>query len=68
MGLAEPLNVQLLNVVLTRGGAEAIPWHSGFFTKVLSVESAYYWPDPAKGLREIFRVLSPGGVAWILIN
>jgi SAM-dependent methyltransferase len=47
---------------------EAIPWGSGFFTTVLSVESAYYWPDPARGLREIFRVLSPGGAAWILIN
>ena len=65
---AEALSVQLLNVVFARGGADAIPWDSGFFTKVLSVESAYYWPEPARGLSEIFRVLSPGGSAWILIN
>ena len=65
---AEALSAQLLNVVFARGRADAIPWDSGFFTKVLSVESAYYWPDPARGLSEIFRVLAPGGSAWILIN
>ena len=65
---AEALSAQLLNVVFARGGADAIPWDSGFFNKVLSVESAYYWPDPARGLSEIFRVLSPAGSAWILIN
>jgi SAM-dependent methyltransferase len=65
---AEALSALLPNVVFSHGGVEAIPWDSGFFTSVLSVESAYYWPDPAQGLREIFRVLSPGGSAWILIN
>jgi SAM-dependent methyltransferase len=65
---AEALSAQLLNVVFARGGADAIPWDSGFFSKVLSVESAYYWPDPTRGLSEIFRVLSPGGSACILIN
>jgi len=49
-------------------GVEEIPWDDSFFTKVVSVESAYYWPDPARGLREIFRVLRAGGSAWILIN
>jgi SAM-dependent methyltransferase len=68
LGRAEALSAQLPNVVFARGGVDAIPWDSGFFTKVLSVESAYYWPDPAQGLREIARVLSPGGSAWILIN
>jgi SAM-dependent methyltransferase len=65
---AEALSAELPNVVFACGGVDAIPWESGFFTTVLSVESAYYWPDPGKGLREIFRVLSPGGSAWILIN
>ena len=68
LGRAEALSAPLPNVVFARGAVEAIPWDSGHFTKVLSVESAYYWPDPAQGLREIFRVLSPGGEAWILIN
>ena len=65
---AEALSAQLPNAVFSCGEVEDIPWDSGFFTKLLSVESAYYWPDPARGLSEIFRVLSPGGSAWILIN
>jgi len=68
VGRAQALSAQLSNVAFACGGVDAIPWGSGHFAKVLSVESAYYWPDPAQGVREIFRVLSPGGAAWILIN
>jgi SAM-dependent methyltransferase len=68
VGRAQALSAQLPNVVFACGGVDAIPWEGGHFTKVLSVESAYYWPDPAQGVREIFRVLSPGCAAWILIN
>ncbi|HEX9761158.1 MAG TPA: methyltransferase domain-containing protein [Candidatus Acidoferrales bacterium] len=60
--------VECGNVVAAVGSAEEIPWEDSFFTKVISVESAYYWPDPARGLREIFRVLREGGSVWILIN
>lgn len=56
------------NLVFIVGAAEEIPWESNFFSKVISVESSYYWPDPAKSLREVFRVLRDGGSAWILIN
>jgi SAM-dependent methyltransferase len=56
------------NVVFIVGGVDEIPWESHFFTRVVSVESAYYWPDPARGLGECFRVLREGGAAWILIN
>jgi arsenite methyltransferase len=56
------------NTMFIIGEAGEIPWDAQFFTQALSVESAYYWPDPALGLREIFRVLREGGRAWVLIN
>jgi SAM-dependent methyltransferase len=31
------------------------------FDRVLTVQTIYFWPDPAAGLREILRVLNPGG-------
>jgi len=56
------------NVTFLAGTAEKIPWQDAAFTRAVSVESAYYWPDPPRGLAEIFRVLAAGGSAWILIN
>jgi len=49
-------------------GAEDLPWDENFFNKVVSIESAYYWPDPPQAFREILRVLQPGGSVHILIN
>lgn len=60
--------VECGNVVIIAGGVDEIPWEDNFFARVVSVESAYYWPDPAGGIREVFRVLREGGSAWILIN
>jgi arsenite methyltransferase len=59
---------ELPQVMAVPGSVDEIPWESEFFTKAISVESAYYWPDPAAGLGELFRVLRPGGTAWILMN
>ena len=56
------------NLVFVVGEVDEIPWEGNFFSKVVSVESSYYWPDPAKGVREIYRVLAEKGSAWILIN
>jgi len=56
------------NIVFVVGGVDEIPWEPNFFQRVISVESSYYWPDPARGIREIYRVLAEGGSAWILIN
>jgi len=57
-----------VNLGFVVGSVDEIPWEPDFFTRAISVESSYYWPDPAKGLREIHRVLVAGGSAWILIN
>jgi SAM-dependent methyltransferase len=60
--------VAVENAMFVIGGVDEIPWDANFFTQAISVESAYYWPDPARGLHEIQRVLREGGSAWILIN
>ncbi|MFZ3218104.1 MAG: methyltransferase domain-containing protein [Candidatus Acidiferrales bacterium] len=65
---ARAAGVQHENLVFVVGGVDEIPWEANFFTRVISVESSYYWPDPALGLREIYRVLAEAGSAWILIN
>ena len=56
------------NLMFVAGEVAHIPWQPHFFSHVISVESSYYWPDPAAGVKDIFRVLSDGGSAWILIN
>jgi SAM-dependent methyltransferase len=58
----------LPNVSFLHGTAEDIPAAANSFDKIISVESAYYWHDVNRGLREMLRVLAPGGSAWILIN
>ncbi|HEX2713489.1 MAG TPA: methyltransferase domain-containing protein [Candidatus Acidoferrales bacterium] len=65
---ARRAHVQLDHVLFVVGGVDEIPWEDNFFDRAVSVESAYYWPDPARGLRQIFRVLREGGSAWVLIN
>ncbi len=65
---AQAASAHVPNVQFLRGTAEELPAPADSFTKVISVESAYYWHDPLRGLGEILRVLAPGGSAWILIN
>jgi len=56
------------NLNFMEGAADKIPCGSGSFSRIISVESAYYWPEPAASVREMFRVLKEEGSAWILIN
>jgi ubiquinone/menaquinone biosynthesis C-methylase UbiE len=56
------------NLNFLGGAADKIPCRDGAFSKLISIESAYYWPDPGESIRESFRVLAPNGSAWILIN
>jgi len=68
IGRAQRASAGLRNLTFQLGGADRIPAPDSTFTKAISVESAYYWPDPSHGIREVSRVLQPGGSAWILIN
>jgi len=44
------------------GNAERLPFPDGTFDTVLSVESTHCYPDPPSFLREVDRVLRPGGL------
>jgi arsenite methyltransferase len=41
--------------------AEALPLPPATVTKAVSVNSLYFWPDPAASLVELARVVKPGG-------
>jgi SAM-dependent methyltransferase len=47
------------------GDVAALPFGDGTFDAVVSTFSAHRWPDRAAGLAELYRVLRPGGVAWV---
>lgn len=48
-------------VAFVRGSAEALPFRDGAFDQVISGLVFCSVPDPARGLGEVRRVLSPGG-------
>ena len=56
------------NVRYAVGSASQIPEADDSFDRILSVESFYYYADQGLALQEIFRVLTPGGRLFILIN
>jgi ubiquinone/menaquinone biosynthesis C-methylase UbiE len=65
---AERASTDFNNVRYVWGSAENIPAPDNQFTKVLSVESFYYYADQGRALDELRRVLAPGGKLFILIN
>ncbi len=48
-------------VDLRYGSVERLPFADETFDKTLAINSMQAWPDPLAGLREIQRVLKPGG-------
>lgn len=65
---AEATSRDFKNVRYVWGSAEHVPAEDGAFTKILSVESFYYYADQGKALDELRRVLAPSGRLFILIN
>ena len=65
---ARAASVEIENVLFATGAADEIPWREDYFHKVFSIESFYYYADQEAVLRELLRVLVPGGSLFILIN
>lgn len=52
-------------VIPVEGDAQNMLFRDGFADLIVSRGSVFFWPDQLAGLREAYRVLKPGGVAYI---
>ena len=48
------------------GSVEALPFADNTFDKITTVESFYFWPNPQENLKEVRRVLKPGGTFLLI--
>ncbi|MCU6662983.1 class I SAM-dependent methyltransferase [Silvania hatchlandensis] len=56
----------LANVATRQGYAESLPFDDQSFDVVISRYSAHHWHDVGQALREVKRVLKPGGTVIIM--
>lgn len=47
------------------GDAQDLPFRDGFADLVVSRNSLFEWPAPLAGFKEAYRILKPGGVAFM---
>jgi ubiquinone/menaquinone biosynthesis C-methylase UbiE len=50
------------------GDVASLPYLDRSFDRAYSLHSIYFWPDAVKGLKEIKRVLKPGGLLAVTIQ
>lgn len=54
------------HVMLCKSGVSELPFADGTFDVVTAVETVYFWPQPAEDLKQIYRIMKPGGHLMIL--
>lgn len=62
--LASDINADLVKsgkAEFTHGNVSVLPWNKEEFSVVVGIETFFFWPEPKAALKEIHRVLIPGG-------
>ncbi|MEM6335461.1 MAG: methyltransferase domain-containing protein [Bacteroidota bacterium] len=57
---------ELRGVTFLQGDAEDLPFPTDQFDRYVSAGSIEYWPEPARGIAEAYRVVKPGGKALMI--
>ena len=67
---ARKVNANVLDrqVFVTQGSAEKLPYEDNKFDLVTAVETVYFWPDLPNCLKEVRRVVKPGGRFAIMVE
>ncbi len=69
--LARKLNdadIQSGKMEIVEASVEKLPFADNQFDKIVTVESFYFWPDPAENLKEVFRTLKGGGRFFLTLG
>jgi ubiquinone/menaquinone biosynthesis C-methylase UbiE len=62
--LASSINKNLIKsgrAKFKQGNVLSLPWNNNEFSVVVGIETFFFWHEPMASLKEIFRVLIPGG-------
>jgi len=55
-------------VDIQQGSVSQLPFSDGTFDLVTAVETHFFWPDLPSDMREVFRVLKPGGSFIVIVE
>lgn len=55
-------------VDLREGTASSLSWQDGAFDKAAALHSFQFWRDPVRDLREVARVIRPGGLLLLILR
>jgi len=58
--------MSLGRVEVRHGPVSELPFPDGMFDLITAVETHFWWPDLAGDMREVFRVLKPGGTLLLI--
>lgn len=51
---------------VVRASVSELPFSAAGFDKIYGIETFYFWPNPVDDLKELLRVLKPGGTLMII--
>ncbi len=64
---ARKVNKNEPRVEVVRGSVEKMPFNADSFDLVTAFETVFFWPNTEENIKEVFRVVKPGG-RFVVIN